>query len=74
MKYFVQNGSFQFEIPGGGVGGAGTEFGLDFPKVVKAVELTPNNTMNTANSIVKLPHCVNRFNGCILMYFLSFVQ
>lgn len=52
-------------LPGGGVGGIGTVFGLDLPNVVSAVELTPNSTMNTPNSIVKLPHCVNRFNGCI---------
>lgn len=55
-----------WHLPGGGVGGIGTVFGLDLPNVVNAVELTPNNTMNTPNNIVKLPHCVKRFNGCIL--------
>lgn len=58
-------------ILGGGVAGTGTVFGLDFPKVVKAVELTPNNTMKTTKSIVKLPHCVKRFNGCILVFLLK---
>lgn len=37
-----------------------------FPKVVKAVELTPNKTIKIANNIVKLPHCVNLFKGCII--------
>lgn len=63
-----------WHLPGGGVGGIGTVFGLDLPNVVNAVELTPNNTMNTPNNIVKLPHCVKRFNGCILdhkIYWLS---
>lgn len=36
---------------------------LDFPKVVKAVEETPNKTIKTAKSIVRLPHCVNLFSG-----------
>lgn len=53
------------------VGGGGGRFGL-FPNVVSAVELTPNNTMKTAKSIVKLPHCVNRLSGSILFYFRFF--
>lgn len=47
------------------VGGGGGGLGL-FPNVVSAVELTPNNTMKTANSMVKLPHCVNLLSGSIL--------
>lgn len=47
-----------------GVGGGGCGFGL-FPNVVSAVELTPNSTMKTAKSIVRLPHCVNRLSGSI---------
>lgn len=46
------------------VGSGGGGFGL-FPNVVSAVELTPNSTMKTAKSIVKLPHCVNRLSGSI---------
>lgn len=57
-------------LPGAGVAGGGGGFGL-FPNVVKAVELTPNRTINTAKSIVKLPHCVNLFNGCIFFSFFS---
>lgn len=59
-------------LRGGGVAG-GILLG-GFPKVVKAVELTPNKTINIANNIVKLPHCVNLFNGCIINkyhYFFS---
>lgn len=52
-------------VPGACVGGGGGGFGL-FPNVVNAVELTPKSTMKTEKSIVRLPHCVNRFNGCIL--------
>lgn len=47
---------------GPGVGG-GLLLGL--PNVVKAVELTPNKIMKTANNMVKLPHCVKRLRGCI---------
>lgn len=54
-----------FEPVGGG-GGGGGDCGL-LPKVVNAVELTPNNTMKTANSIVKLPHCVNLLSGSIVI-------
>lgn len=53
-------------LPGGGVGGGGGGFGL-FPNVVNAVELTPKSTMKTVISIVRLPHCVNRFKGCMLV-------
>lgn len=56
---------------GGGGGGGG--FGL-FPNVVSAVELTPNSTMNTAKSIVKLPHCVNRLSGSIFFLLLLMVS
>lgn len=52
-------------VPGACVGGGGGGFGL-FPNVVNAVELTPKSTIKTVKSIVRLPHCVNRFNGCIL--------
>lgn len=51
-------------LPGGCVGGGGGGFGL-FPNVVNAVELTPKSTIKMVKSIVRLPHCVNRFNGCI---------
>lgn len=50
------------------VGSGGGGFGL-FPNVVSAVELTPNSTMKTAKSIVKLPHCVNRLSGSICGWF-----
>lgn len=36
---------------------------MDLPNVVSAVELTPNRTMKTAKSMVRLPHCVNLFSG-----------
>lgn len=39
-----------------------------FPNVVNAVELTPNNTIKTVKSIVKLPHCVKRFKGCLAIF------
>lgn len=51
-------------LPGGCVG-AGGGFGGLLPNVVNAVELTPNKTIKTANNMVKLPHCVNRFSGSI---------
>ena len=51
---------------GPGVGGG---LLLVFPNVVKAVELTPKSTMKTTNSIVRLPHCVNRLRGCIVQVF-----
>lgn len=53
--------------PGFGVAAGGGGFGL-FPNVVSAVELTPNNMMNTVKSIVKLPHCVNRLSGSIFSF------
>lgn len=55
-----------FTVPGGCVGGGGGGFGL-LPNVVNAVELTPKSTMKMLNSIVRLPHCVNRFKGCMLI-------
>lgn len=59
-------------VPGACVGGGGGGFGL-FPNVVNAVELTPKSTMKTEKSIVRLPHCVNRFNGCILNMIIWYV-
>lgn len=47
------------------MGGCWT-LGLVLPNVVRAVELTPNRTMKTVNSIVRLPHCVKRFKACMV--------
>lgn len=56
LKKKIEKWMWVFEFkPGGNVGGGGGGLGL-FPNVVNAVELTPNNTINTAKSIVKLPH------------------
>lgn len=49
------------------------KFGFVFPKVVNAVELTPNSTMKTTNNIVRLPHCVNRFNGGVAILFVFYM-
>lgn len=51
-----------------GVGAPGWLVFLFIPNVVKAVDETPNNTINTANSIVSGPHCRNLSSGlcCIL--------
>lgn len=55
----------------GGGGGGGGDCG-DLPNVVNAVELTPNNTMKMANSMVRLPHCVNLLSGSIFVLFIPF--
>lgn len=57
---------------GGGVGLF--KFVFVFPKVVNAVELTPNNTMKTTNNIVRLPHCVNLFNGGVAILFVFYAD
>jgi len=54
------------------VGIAGLFDGLLTPNVVRAVDDSENVTIKTANSIVRLPHCVNRFSGfCIAQHFTS---
>lgn len=55
-----------FKLPGGG--GVFCKFGFVLPKVVSAVELTPNRTMKTLKSIVKLPHCVKRLSGALAIF------
>lgn len=64
---------YLLNLPGGCVG-AGGGFGGLLPNVVNAVELTPNKIIKTVNSMVKLPHCVNRFNGSIFIILLNLVE
>ncbi len=51
------------QLPGGSVG-AGCCGGL-FPKVVRAVELTPNKIIKIEKNTVSPPHFVYFFTWCI---------
>lgn len=67
MLFILKFQSLQY-LRGGCVGGCGgPAWGLLIPKVVRAVELRENIITKTMKNVVKLPHCVKRFNGFFIL-------